>query len=311
MRQNSSTATSAAAGSRRSGRANRAQNWSRTMRSRSECGITASSGRSSLISGASWRRRKASAGASRLSELTRSGAVEADLERDPAAHRVADQVGAVDLAARRCRPRPRLGEPGRVVAAAGGLVGGAEAGEVDRVDRVVGARAPRRSRRRRPCWSRARAGRHVLGAVAGDQRLDRAARRLDVVDPQQRGRDRRGAGTCPSKPSARSRSPRAYRRRCENASRPESRPSRSASQVAPSVPMTTSGSRVGEGRTSQRSPRRRDLPGAPDVAEADLEGRVEARPARPGSAREARRRRPGPDVRAVRAARPSRAPHLA
>ena len=61
----------------------------------------------------------------------------------------------------------------------------------------------------------------------------------------------------PSKPSARSRLPRACRRRCANASSPDIRPSRSASQVEASVPMTTSGSRIGDGRTSQREPRSR------------------------------------------------------
>ena len=47
----------------------------------------------------------------------------------------------------------------------------------------------------------------------------------------------------PSKPTARSRSPRAYRRRWEKASTPEISPSRSWSQVSASVPITTSGSR--------------------------------------------------------------------
>src|SRR3954467_3474686 len=52
-----------------------------------------------------------------------------------------------------------------------------------------------------------------------------------------------GSRKRPSKPTARSRSPRAYSRRCENASTPDSRPSRRSSQVCASVPITTSGSR--------------------------------------------------------------------
>ena len=55
----------------------------------------------------------------------------------------------------------------------------------------------------------------------------------------------------PSKATARSRLPRAQSRRERKASRPESWPSRSSSQVAASVPMTTSGSLFGETVTSQ------------------------------------------------------------
>ena len=57
----------------------------------------------------------------------------------------------------------------------------------------------------------------------------------------------------PSKATARSRFPRAQSRRERKASRPESWPSRSSSQVAASVPMTTSGSLFGETLTSQAS----------------------------------------------------------
>ena len=59
-----------------------------------------------------------------------------------------------------------------------------------------------------------------------------------------------GSRNRPSKPTARSRSPRAYRRRCWNASTPDSSPSRSWSHVSASVPITTSGvRRVAPART--------------------------------------------------------------
>ena len=78
MRQNSSAATSAAAGSRRSGRAKSPQKNARTRAARIACGMAASSGRTSFTSGTSSRRlRKASAGASRLTVIARSGSASA------------------------------------------------------------------------------------------------------------------------------------------------------------------------------------------------------------------------------------------
>ena len=81
----------------------------------------------------------------------------------------------------------------------------------------------------------------------------------------------------PSKPTARSRSPRAYRRRCENASMPLSSPSRSSSHVWPSVPIVTSGLRPARpGAHAGAVLGAVDLPGAADVAEPEVPGGVEA-----------------------------------
>src|SRR5262245_3032834 len=75
VRMNSSTATSAADGWIRSGRANMFQNCRRTTGVLKVWGIAASSGRSSLTIGTRWRyRRQAIDGESRLRLLTRSGA---------------------------------------------------------------------------------------------------------------------------------------------------------------------------------------------------------------------------------------------
>ena len=64
------------------------------------------------------------------------GRGQADLDRDPAAHRVADDVRPVDLELVH-QPEHDLGEPAGVVAAERRLGRGAEAGEVGRVDAVV------------------------------------------------------------------------------------------------------------------------------------------------------------------------------
>ena len=118
---------------------------------RSGCGIAASSGRSSRTSGTSRAlRRKASAGASRLEARDPLGLAQADLERDPAAHRVADQVGAVDRQ-RVHEARDAIGEPGGVV----GARARASRRSRSRAGRSRGpcarASARRPSRRTRPC----------------------------------------------------------------------------------------------------------------------------------------------------------------
>ena len=92
-------------------------------------GSAASSGRSSRTSGASCAAAEGERRGEQAQRRDPLGRVEADLDRDPAAHRVADQVGALDLhrvqvaahrgrrtRARRRRPRAGLSEepkPGR------------------------------------------------------------------------------------------------------------------------------------------------------------------------------------------------------
>ena len=131
-------------------------------------------GRSPRAAGGGWRRAPGAAGApaapargaggrraqgaSRLRLATRSGALKRDLERDPAAHRVADQVGAVDrhrvhvAAARPRRTRARRRRRGRA-SPRSRIRAGRSRGRCGR------GSARRPSRRTTPCWSRGRAGR--------------------------------------------------------------------------------------------------------------------------------------------------------
>ena len=81
-----------------------------------------------------------------------------------------------------------------------------------------------------------------------------------------------GSRKWPSKPTARSRSPRAQRRRWRKRRAPTCRPSRRASQVPASVPITTSGRREGEVRTLQRSGCSSTSQQRPMSPEPDLHG---------------------------------------
>jgi hypothetical protein len=110
--------------------------------------------------------------------------LEADLDRDAAAHAVADEVRALD-AERVHRADDRVREVARAVGRRGGLGGAAEAGKVDRVDRVAAAE-------RRGGVEEARLGRaetvqqqHVR-AFAHRQRADPQAPDRDLVDAQER-----------------------------------------------------------------------------------------------------------------------------
>ena len=89
-------------------------------------------------------------------------------------------------------------------------------------------------------------------------------------------RARCGRWKNPSKATARSRLPRAQSRRERKASRPESWPSRSSSQVAASVPITASGSRSGETRDLAAILVELDGPAQPEVVELDPVAGAEA-----------------------------------
>ena len=128
---------------------------------------------------------------------------------------------------------------------------------------------------------------HVLDPVAGGQGRDARLAGPDLVDAEQR-RAAVGSLKKPSKATARSRLPRAQSRRERKASRPESRPSRSSSQVAASVPITTSGSLFGETVTSHHGLVELDRPAQSEVVELDPIAGAEAGSA-PGSARGGRR----------------------
>ena len=184
---------------------------SRTGRGRraraADGGSTASSGRSSLDQRRELAPAKGERGREQAQRGDPLGRVEGDLDRDPAAHRVADQVGALDpdgvhVAAHRGR------EPGRVVAAARRLGGAAEAGQVDRVHGVLGRQRGDRLEERGLVRAEAVQADHLLGPVAGDQGRDPAP---PVCTSAIRSSGARppGSRNRPSKPSARSRSPRA------------------------------------------------------------------------------------------------------
>ena len=137
VRRNSSAAMSATEGSTRSGRAIIRQKRSRTCRGRKTGGSTASSGRRTRTSGTSSRAAaKGHRGGEQAQGAHPARRPQADLQRDPSAHRVADQVGAVD--------RQRIHQAQHVAGEEAGVVGGerlgggAEAGQVDRVHGVVG-----------------------------------------------------------------------------------------------------------------------------------------------------------------------------
>ena len=96
-----------------------------------------SSGRTRRRNGAQGRSRShATAGQSSTTPPTRSRRVQAGLQRDPAAHAVPGEVGAIQLQRVQQVDHPAA-EPWRVVGRADRLVGLAEAGQVDRNDAVA------------------------------------------------------------------------------------------------------------------------------------------------------------------------------
>ena len=84
------------------------------------CGSRPSSGRRQLTRGCQPRRTNATAGHSSASAADALGRAQGDLDRDAAAHRVADEVGAVDVE-RVHQVDDGLGEPARGVGREAGL----------------------------------------------------------------------------------------------------------------------------------------------------------------------------------------------
>ena len=236
MRSNSSTAMSATAGSTRSRSANSDQNWL-SIRAAAEASGAAGRARAAAARtiGCQSRRTNATAGHSSASAADALGVLEPELDRHAAAHRVADHVRALDPH-RVHRAEHGAGEERRVVGRQRRLRGAAEARQVERVDAVAPAQRRRRVEERglgapSPCSS-SMSGPSPIVSVERRRRpdghvVDAQQRRAAVGEPEQALEGRR----------ARSSSPRAYRRRWENASTPESSPWRSASQVAASVPI--------------------------------------------------------------------------
>ena len=140
-------------GSTWSGSANRLQNWRATRPRPRLWGSRPSSGRSRRTIGCQSRLTKATAGREQRQAGHALGRAQPDLDGDAAAHRVADQVGAADVE-RVHHLDHRVGEPARRVRPGDGLGRAAEAGQVERVDAVAGARERRRRCRRTRPWSR-------------------------------------------------------------------------------------------------------------------------------------------------------------
>ena len=208
MRSNSSATMSATEGSTRSRSANRAQKVCSIRWRPSECGSMPSSGRAKRTSQCQSRRTKATAGLSSAIPPTRSGRCEADLDRHPPAHAVADEVGALDPE-RVHRADDGVGEVARAVGRRRGLGGAAEARQVDRVDGVAAAERGGGVEEARLGRPEAVQEQHV-GPFAHRQRADPELADRHVVDRAAAAGGRRGAGTGPrSRP--RGRGPRARR----------------------------------------------------------------------------------------------------
>ena len=154
MRSNSSTTMSPSVGSTRSRSANRLQNCASMRLRPSEWGSRPNSGRSSRTSGAKPRLHEGDGRTQQRQRADALGVGEAHLDRDAAAHRVADEVRAVDAE----------------------LVHHAEddAGEVAG---AVGRRAAWRSRRSPAGRGRGRGSRRARGAAAVSKNDDLVAPR--------------------------------------------------------------------------------------------------------------------------------------
>ncbi len=211
------------------------------------------------------------------------GVLEADLDRDPTAHRVADDVGPVDRELVH-QPEHAVGVPARVVAARGRLAGGAETGQIGRVDAVAGAERGGGLEQRGPGAAEAVQEQDV-GARAHRQGRDPVPADVDVVDPQQRG-----AATDETE------HPLERDGEIEVAADREQAllEGVDAGQLAPaqSHPRVGVGGDVDVGLAAGQALAdagamwgAADLPAAPDVAQADVVGGVELRPRPRGTAR--------------------------
>ncbi len=142
MRWNSSTTMSVMLGSIRSGSAKRPQNWAATVARRKRWGRSAELGAEQPHDVVEVAPDECDGGTEKRERANALGVAQADLDGDPAAHRVADEVSALDAELVHHRDH-RLGEPAGVVGGVGGLRRGAEAGEVEGVDAVVAAQGAR------------------------------------------------------------------------------------------------------------------------------------------------------------------------
>ena len=207
MRWNSSTTMSATLGSTRSRSANRLQNCLPTVARPKRCGsrpeLRAQQAHDRVIAALDERHR----GTQQAQARDALGMPQPDLERDAAAERVADDVRALDAqgvhdAGDAC------GEEARVVGRSRGLARGAEAGQVDRVHAVGAAERRRRVEERGLGRPEAVEQQHV-GAVAHRQGRDAGAARRRTSCMRSSGARPLGRRKRPSKPTARSRLPRA------------------------------------------------------------------------------------------------------
>ena len=196
---------------------------SQRVRDRRELGAQQPHQRHQLAAAPEGERRRQQA--ERLDPL---GCVERQLERDPAAHRVADQVRALD------RHRVHVAEHGAgevrgVVGGPRGLRRGAEAGQVDARGRCgPGVSAATVSKNEvlfepRPCRQT-----HLLRPVAGDQGRDRRAAASRPRGPAAAAAGRREAGRGP-----RSRAPGRGRRGRRGGAARRRRAPRAAPREAP------------------------------------------------------------------------------
>ena len=190
--------------------------------------MSPSCGRDQRSSGAHGRSRsQASEGASRTRRADALGVAQPDLERDPAAHAVADQVRRARARARRAAPTTAPGEERRVVGArASGLAESPKPGRSTRSTRWCGASA-RRSAGTTPSSRRGR------GAAAPARPRPASDARSSPVAVSHLRKRRRAVAVAPAvaarKPTPRCRSSRtcsrpAETRPCRRAGRRRSAP---------------------------------------------------------------------------------------
>jgi hypothetical protein len=200
---------------------------------------------------------------------------EADLDRDPPAHRVAGHVGPVDGHGVH-RLQHRLGEPASGVRRGDRLRRAAEAGEVERVHAVAGVGQGGGGLEERALGSAEAVEQQHVRARAGREDRDRAAGQAEAVDAQQR---RAPVGQAEAALEAHGEVDRAARvdqapperlgpRQLALAQAHPRARVRADDDVGPSASGATAhaGGALGEA----------DLPGAAEVAEADLVAGVEA-----------------------------------
>ena len=237
MRRNSSTTTSADGGIDLVAVGEQAPELARRpCGGRSCAGAGPSSGRSSRTIGCHSRLHEGDGGTQQREALHAVGRAQADLDRDAPAHRVADEVRALD-AQRVHHVDDGVGEPARRVGRrpAAWTTSRSPAGR-GRGRGSRSASAPRRCRRTRTSWRRGRGSAGRRGprpssasrrdAPAGGRRGCAAAaggRWAGGTGPRSRrpGRGRRarraGAGSRPRRPTARpGAAPARWRRRCRS-----------------------------------------------------------------------------------------------